>query len=122
MKRGCAIRTVAAGGALVDSPYEVAIYGANGWAGRVPSEAKVVFMRRPALEAVVRRRVLALPNIRALAGVATGLTGSRDRITGARLQDGSGLSADLVVDATGRNSKASEWLAEFGFAAPVTKN
>jgi 2-polyprenyl-6-methoxyphenol hydroxylase-like FAD-dependent oxidoreductase len=112
---------LAAGGTLIDSPYEVAIYGANGWVGRVPSEAKVVFMRRPVLEAVVRRRVLALPNLRAVAGVATGLTGSRERITGARLQNADDIHADLVIDATGRNSKATEWLAEFGFAAPATK-
>ncbi|WP_019873731.1 FAD-dependent monooxygenase [Sporichthya polymorpha] len=112
---------VTAGGRLVDSPHEVAIYGAQGWAGRVPSEAHVVFMRRPVLETVVRRRVLALPNVRAVSGVVTGLTGSSDRITGATLQGGSTLAADLIVDATGRNSKAAEWLAEFGCPAPATK-
>ncbi|HUR75409.1 MAG TPA: FAD-dependent monooxygenase [Sporichthya sp.] len=114
---------IAAGGQLVDSPYEVAIFGAHGWAGRVPSEAQVVFMRRPALEAVVRNRVLRLPNLRVVAGVATGLTADGTRITGARLQgtEHSLLAADLVIDATGRNSKAAEWLAEFGYAAPATK-
>lgn len=116
---------IAAGGALVDSPNQVAIFGANGWAGRVPSEAQVVFMRRPALEAVVRARVLALPNLRVITGVATGLTSDAQdghrRITGARLQDRDPILADLVVDATGRNSKATEWLAEFGYAAPATK-
>jgi 2-polyprenyl-6-methoxyphenol hydroxylase-like FAD-dependent oxidoreductase len=111
---------LAAGGTLIDSPHEVAIFGAHGWAGRVPSEARVVFMRRPVLEAVVRRRVLALPNLRVVADVATGLTGSRERITGARRQSGDDVFADLVVDATGRNSKATEWLAEFGFPAPAT--
>ncbi len=112
---------IAAGGRLVDSPREVAIFGAHGWAGRVPSEAHVVFMRRPVLEAVVRRRVLALPNLHVVTGVATGLTGDATRITGARLQDLDPLCADLVVDATGRNSKAAEWLAEFGFAAPAIR-
>jgi 2-polyprenyl-6-methoxyphenol hydroxylase-like FAD-dependent oxidoreductase len=112
---------VAAGGTLVDSPHQVAIFGAQGWAGRVPSEAEVVFMRRPVLEGVVRRRVLALPNVRVVTGVVTGLTGSHARITGARRQDGEPIGADLVVDATGRNSKASDWLAEFGLAGPATK-
>jgi len=112
---------VAAGGALVDSPHRVAIFGANGWAGRMPSRAQVVFMRRPALEAVVRRRVLDLPNVVPVAGVVTGLLGSGGRITGVRLQDGGLLGAELVVDATGRNSKAVEWLAEYGFPAPATK-
>jgi 2-polyprenyl-6-methoxyphenol hydroxylase-like FAD-dependent oxidoreductase len=112
---------IAAGGALVDSPYQVAIFGSQGWAGRMPSKAQVVFMRRPALEAVVRARVLALPNLRVVPGVATGLIGDDTRITGARLQDGDPIEADLVVDATGRNSKAAEWLAEFGYPAPATK-
>ncbi|GAA0608757.1 FAD-dependent monooxygenase [Sporichthya brevicatena] len=112
---------VTAGGRLVDSPHEVAIYGAQGWAGRVPSEAHVVFMRRPVLETVVRRRVLALPNVRVVTGVVSGLTGGSDRITGATLQGGETLTADLVVDATGRNSKATDWLADFGFPAPATK-
>lgn len=112
---------LAAGGTLIDSPYEVAIFGAHGWAGRVPSEARVVFMRRPALEAVVRRRVLELRNVVPVAAVATGLVGARERITGARLQGRDPIEADLVVDATGRTSKADEWLAEFGFAPPATK-
>ena len=112
---------IAAGGRLVDSPHEVAIFGAHGWAGRVPSGAHVVFMRRPALETVVRRRVLQLPNLRVVTGVATGLTGDGTRITGGRLQDGLLLDADLVVDATGRNSKATEWLAELGYEAPAVK-
>ncbi len=112
---------VAAGGRLADSPHEVAIFGAQGWAGRVPSDAHVVFMRRPVLESVVRRRVLALANVRVVTGVVSGLTGSSDRITGAALQGGETLTADLVVDATGRNSKATDWLADFGYPAPATK-
>lgn len=112
---------LAAGGTLVDSPHQVAIFGANGWAGRVPSKAHVVFMRRPPLEAVLRRRVLALPNVEVVTGVAIGLTGDAGRITGARLPDGASIGADLVVDATGRNSKASEWLADFGCPAPRTQ-
>jgi 2-polyprenyl-6-methoxyphenol hydroxylase-like FAD-dependent oxidoreductase len=87
----------------------------------MPSKAQVVFMRRPPLEAVVRRRALALGNVVPVAGVITGLLGDRDRIRGVVLQGAAPLEADLVVDATGRNSKAVEWLAEYGFAAPAVK-
>ncbi|MGQ0632531.1 MAG: FAD-dependent monooxygenase [Sporichthyaceae bacterium] len=118
---GLVAEMVAAGGTLIDSPHEIAIFGAQGWAARVPSRAQVVFMRRPALERLVRSRVLALPNVEVRRAVATALTGDGGRITGVRLQDGEPLLADLVVDATGRNSKAAEWLATLGFDAPATK-
>jgi 2-polyprenyl-6-methoxyphenol hydroxylase-like FAD-dependent oxidoreductase len=42
---------VAAGGRLLDSPHEIAIFGSQGWAGRMPSAMQVVFSRRPVLEA-----------------------------------------------------------------------
>jgi 2-polyprenyl-6-methoxyphenol hydroxylase-like FAD-dependent oxidoreductase len=112
---------LAAGGTLIDSPHRVAIFGAHGWAGRMPSRAQVVFSRRPVLETVVRRRVLALPNVVPVAGVVTGLLGDRNRIRGVLLQGAAPLEADLVVDATGRNSKAVEWLAGYGFPAPAVK-
>jgi 2-polyprenyl-6-methoxyphenol hydroxylase-like FAD-dependent oxidoreductase len=112
---------LAAGGTLVDSPHRVAIFGANGWSGRMPSEAQVVFMRRPALEAVVRRRVLDLPNVVSVPAVVTGLLVADGRIAGVHTQSHGPLMADLIVDATGRNSKAVEWLAELGFAPPATK-
>jgi len=112
---------IAAGGTLLDSPHRIAIFGAHGWAGRAPSRARVVFMRRPVLEAVVRRRVLALPNVTTVRAVVTGLVGTSERITGVRLQDAQPCGADLVVDATGRNSHAVDWLAEFGHPAPQSK-
>lgn len=113
---------VAAGGRLLDSPYEIAIFGSQGWAGRMPSAMQVVFSRRPVLEAVVRRRVLALPNVRPVAATATGLvTASQNRVVGANLQDGTLIGASLTVDATGRNSKAVDWLGAAGYAPPATK-
>jgi 2-polyprenyl-6-methoxyphenol hydroxylase-like FAD-dependent oxidoreductase len=82
---------------------------------------------RPLLEDRIRARVQALPRVRlAPASDAVGLRCSPDgrRITGARLlrrADASAeeiLSADLVIDATGRGSRAPAWLRALGFGQP----
>jgi 2-polyprenyl-6-methoxyphenol hydroxylase-like FAD-dependent oxidoreductase len=82
---------------------------------------------RPVLESQVRARVAALPNVRLLeetdiVGLAT--TEDNSTVTGARVQRreaGSAeetLTADLVVDATGRGSRMPTWLEELGYARP----
>jgi 2-polyprenyl-6-methoxyphenol hydroxylase-like FAD-dependent oxidoreductase len=83
---------------------------------------------RPCLEAHVRDRVRALPNVSIhdqceVAGLVT--TPARDRVTGARVRpraDGSVeevLAADLVVDATGRGGRTTTWLTEIGYDPPA---
>lgn len=82
---------------------------------------------RPTLEAHVRARVLALPNVRLREGTAVqGLvvTPDRSRVTGVQLSGAEGkpqpeqLTADLIVDATGRGSRTPVWLAELGYQRP----
>ncbi len=82
---------------------------------------------RPLLEDRVRARVRALRGVRfAPPGDVVGLRPSPDRrrVTGVRLlrrADGSAeeaLDAELVVDATGRDSRAPAWLEALGFARP----
>ncbi len=83
---------------------------------------------RPDLEAHVRARVVAIPNveIRQLT-VVQGLeaTADRGRITGVRVageQESAPaevIAADLVIDATGRGSRAPAWLAELGYERPA---
>src|SRR5258708_24307348 len=80
---------------------------------------------RPVLEARVRDRVRALGNVRWLEEHATrGLvtTPDRHRVTGVRVAGETGseqlVTADLVIDATGRGSRAPAWLAELGYQAP----
>jgi 2-polyprenyl-6-methoxyphenol hydroxylase-like FAD-dependent oxidoreductase len=83
---------------------------------------------RPFLEAHLRARVRALPNVTLLdrcdvVGLAT--TPDGRRVTGARVlrrADGSAeevLGADLVVDASGRGSRAPLWLEALGYARPT---
>ncbi|MFI9203891.1 FAD-dependent oxidoreductase [Streptomyces sp. NPDC053048] len=83
---------------------------------------------RPVLEAHVRTRVSALPQVELLEECAVrGLAAApdRSRITGVRvLREGAGtaeetLAADLVVDTTGRGSRAPAWLDELGYARPT---
>ena len=82
---------------------------------------------RVLLEDRVRRRVLAIPNITILDGhevVELTSTDERDRVTGAVIVDRGGdetrpLTADLVVDATGRGSRAPVFLEQLGYGRPT---
>lgn len=111
---------VEAGGVMMDAGCEVAIFEAEGWAGRVESEAHVVSMRRTHLEHVIRRRVLALPKVTLHPGEVVGLRadGDRRRVTGVELEGGGHLESDLVVDSSGRGSRAPVWLEALGFDRP----
>ena len=81
---------------------------------------------RPELEAAVRSRVLAIPGVVLREGTTVdGVLSAQDgrRVTGVRVRPAAGpdaadLRADLVVDATGRQSRAVQWLGELGFKAP----
>jgi 2-polyprenyl-6-methoxyphenol hydroxylase-like FAD-dependent oxidoreductase len=76
------------------------------------------------LEAAVRRRVLARPNVTLLERHdVEALVGGDGRVTGVRLRPLDGeertLEASLVLDATGRGSRAARWLSELGFEPPA---
>ena len=91
-----------------------------------PQPMSVAFPSRRFLEWSVRHRVRAIPNVTILEGHdLTGLTATadRDRVTGVRMVSrGSGtegtLTADLVVDATGRGSRTPIFLEELGYGRP----
>lgn len=81
---------------------------------------------RPVLEAYVRERVDALPNVHILERcVVRGLEADSGHhaVTGVRVIEEDGdteevVGADLVVDATGRGSRTPVWLREFGYEPP----
>jgi 2-polyprenyl-6-methoxyphenol hydroxylase-like FAD-dependent oxidoreductase len=98
------------------------------WKLRHQSGLRGITVSRPCLEAAVRRRVRALPNVSFLEG-ADGVKPTFDaaagRVTGLfiRHRDGNTeevLDADLVVDASGRGSQSLRWLAEWRFGQPET--
>ncbi|WLW57915.1 FAD-dependent monooxygenase [Streptomyces sp. YU58] len=73
---------------------------------------------RDLLDHVLRDRVLADERVTLRQDTAVlGLTGSAARVTGVRIRTGdteTTLSADLVVDASGRGSRTPHWLADLG--------
>ena len=75
---------------------------------------------RPFLEHHVRRRVVALPNVRTRTGAMVArLEGTAERVTGVHLQDGEVIAADLVVDAGGRDAATPRWLEALGVEPPT---
>ncbi|MFF3915620.1 FAD-dependent oxidoreductase [Streptomyces sp. NPDC001852] len=95
--------------------------------GRAPRQrtgVPVQSFTRDELERRLRRKVLALPQVTLVASTrCTGLT--RDfagRVNGVRCQSESAkpfqLTADLVVDASGRSSSLVDWLNELGISVP----
>ncbi|MGI5336044.1 FAD-dependent oxidoreductase [Streptomyces sp. CA-181903] len=112
------------GAPAIGMPDELLQWQAGRWYRRTPATIRFVSASRPLVDWVVRRRVLADPRIRLVEGTeVTGLVGDADRVRGVRLRArGAGrageepgtLAADLVLDASGRSSKAPGWLAELG--------
>src|ERR1700744_688023 len=96
--------------------------------GTIPNPESVVvyYAHRRFLEWTLRRRVLAIPNVEMLQGYdAVRLTSNlrRDLVTGVVIaQRKSGaettVSADVVVDATGRGSRTPVFLEQLGYDRP----
>jgi 2-polyprenyl-6-methoxyphenol hydroxylase-like FAD-dependent oxidoreductase len=118
----------ATGGVLLDSAGDLAWLTPAGWAVRFRSGLELLACSRQLLDYVVRRRVASLPGIRLMEETeVTGLTVGPDktRVVGVALRrngtaaGGTTLSADLVVDASGRTSKAPQFLSQHGYPPPA---
>jgi 2-polyprenyl-6-methoxyphenol hydroxylase-like FAD-dependent oxidoreductase len=94
--------------------------------GTAPNPPSLFFQSRPFLECKVRARLRAIANVAFLEGhdvVGLAATPDRGRVTGARVVDRTTdrettLAADLVVDTTGRGSRAPVFLEELGYGRP----
>ncbi|OBI86305.1 FAD-dependent oxidoreductase [Mycobacterium asiaticum] len=94
--------------------------------GRSADVPRLLSPSRPVLEYAVRQRVRSIPNISFCEGRdVVGLTATPDRcrITGVRVVDRADdsaeeLTAELVVDATGRGSRTPVFLEELGYDRP----
>ena len=74
---------------------------------------------RGLIEYAIRRRTQEVPGIRIETGkTVRGLIFHGGRVDGVRREDGRSFEAELVVDATGRTSHASRWLAAAGCSVP----
>lgn len=110
---------IAAGARMLDAGRDFSWLSWFGECLRFEAGVPYLACSRLFLEQHVRRRVLALPRIRALQNASVaGLEGSAQKVTGVRLQSGEVLAANLVVDASGRDSAAPRWLEAFGLGPP----
>jgi 2-polyprenyl-6-methoxyphenol hydroxylase-like FAD-dependent oxidoreductase len=99
-----------------------------GWGPRFDSGLTTFFCSRDLLESVVRARVRALPNVRVISdcevreliAVSPGAAVSGVRVRPRDMTSGSPTeyNAELVVDASGRSSRAPEWLEKLGYGRP----
>lgn len=99
-------------------------YQLGGYKAKFKSGLQGVLMSRPLIEAVIRRRVLALPNVTVVEASVQELLASADdsQVTGVRLTTGQEVAADFVVDASGRGSRAPGWLEALGYEKPVEES
>jgi len=95
------------------------------WKTQFPSEIRILFVNRPLFEWHIAARLLARPNVRIVEHcTVTGFIASpeADRLTGISLRRPNDLdevlTADLVVDASGRGSQAPQWLQALGLDGP----
>lgn len=118
----------ARGAPLVDWTADAKLHGVHrqGWGPHHPSGLFTRTCSRTLLEWTIRRHLLADQRVQALVrheviGLTTDASG---RVTGVQLRqrgEATGpaqLSADLVVDASGRSSHAPQWLNALGYPAP----
>ncbi len=119
----------AAGALRVDWGLEAQLFSVTGWVTPRPSDLVSYACSRDLLEWLVRQRVRALSNVEFVSEARVGRllsTPDHKRILGVELEAAVGqklgqkqsMTADLVVDASGRTSKLPEWLQQMGFAQP----
>lgn len=104
---------------------DVGYLAAHGWAQPFEPPIPIRAASRPLIEQRVRRRVLAMDRVSVRSGQGVqGLLAAagKDRVVGVALEGPGGagerLEADLVVDASGRGSRARAWLQALGCSAP----
>ena len=116
---------VACGGVRGDIAGDVKWVGHGVTIKSAPSDLVGLLASRPVLEGNVRRRLMALPNVRVIENCAVQeliADDGKSTIKGVRARISTGvehvIAADLVVDASGRGSSSPAWLESFGFAKP----
>jgi 2-polyprenyl-6-methoxyphenol hydroxylase-like FAD-dependent oxidoreductase len=124
---------VAAGAQVLETGSDVAWYTPMGWGKWFKSNQTILSFSRPFLDKHIRRRLLAVANVRIISSceVISLASSNGKSVHGAtvKFHDEAGaavepgplgqfINADLVVDASGRHSHAPDWLQLLGFAPP----
>ena len=122
---------IAEGAPLLDMAKDIAWYTRSGWGIRFPSDLKVLAFTRPLLDLHVRRRLSKNPRVEIMDNtdvlrlvpdsVENRLSGVLvcPRATDVDRRVAKAISADLIVDTTGRASRAPRWLTELGYEPPA---
>jgi 2-polyprenyl-6-methoxyphenol hydroxylase-like FAD-dependent oxidoreductase len=122
---GLTAQLLAAGAVPLELPGDACWLTPAGWCERFGTGMSFVSASRDLIEWTVRQRVLSEPRLSLMTATeATALVPAPDGsgIRGVRLRSrASGevfpLEADLVLDASGRGSRAPQWLTELGWPA-----
>jgi 2-polyprenyl-6-methoxyphenol hydroxylase-like FAD-dependent oxidoreductase len=120
---------VAAGVPILENRPDCIYFGAAGHvlgtAHRLQDEFTAYVPSRPHLEWQIRRRVAGIPNVEIRGGSVREplFDAGAQRVTGVLLNlpdaaQPEQISADLVVDATGRGTRLPVWLEQWGFERP----
>jgi 2-polyprenyl-6-methoxyphenol hydroxylase-like FAD-dependent oxidoreductase len=119
---------IALGADQIDVGERLRWYQDGAFYKKYPIGHRLLLASRLAIEAVVRARVMRLPNVHLVDSAAVlGLLHDPacTRVTGVKIERRSPagpqdqeIVADLVVDATGRGSRTPAWLEEMGFSRP----
>ncbi|GAA2261253.1 FAD-dependent monooxygenase [Streptomyces amakusaensis] len=122
---GVTRRWLAAGARRIPVPTGMVGLSPQGWYRRWRRETHfLIACSRDLLDAVVREQVLEDRAVQVVQRTrAEGLVGTATRVTGVRVRGADGvrrvLEADFVVDASGRGSRAPQFLAELGVGPPA---
>jgi 2-polyprenyl-6-methoxyphenol hydroxylase-like FAD-dependent oxidoreductase len=124
---GIEAEVTATGAPSIDWAAECSFLNMWGWASLCSSDIITRTCSRALLEWFIRRRLTNDDNLQFLPmtqvkGLLT--NDSNSRVTGLKLRgcedfQEQELAADLIVDASGRNSQLPKWLQEIGYEAPT---
>jgi 2-polyprenyl-6-methoxyphenol hydroxylase-like FAD-dependent oxidoreductase len=113
----------AAGAPQVEWTFDTQMLGLAGWASPVHSELVTRPCSRTLLEWIIRRRLVANDRVQWRQGQVIDLLTNEEKtcVMGVKLRGDTEIEllADLVVDASGRNSRSSEWLEKMGYEPPT---
>lgn len=114
---------IAAGAKQMLVGRDVKVFDFGGWMDECDAGFTVTSLSRPAYEAILRKRVGALPGA-SIRGetIVKRFTVEGGKCTGVELEDGTKIAADLCVDATGMTGPLFRQLAEDGHAEFSTED
>ncbi|HEY9804692.1 MAG TPA: FAD-dependent monooxygenase [Leptolyngbyaceae cyanobacterium] len=129
---GIQTELAASGAIAINASADYLWFGVGGWTPRFSSDLNVYSFTRNLLEWIIRRRLTTNNRVVFVQkAIVTGLLSNpnKTQVTGVQVrqkfdegQDNSSrqidFTADLVVDASGRNSRAPDWLEAMGYTRP----